>query len=906
MIYVNRTSHRGSVRVNPNRLPGPDYPESARTRTAGGRSKLLTIAGPTEILALVKHENPLPISTRSRPAMWALALSLWAGGVGLAVAAPTRTPQEAAVPGLVASAQADAGLARAELDRFKALFKTRRFAQAYEAAATAFSAGGGSEALECVGVSALNLGRIELAHQAYGAILLDAGADAGLRTRAGNQIAALNLQTGQIHLPASPAETNVFLDGAFVTTLPAERTLRALPGRHVVRFEREGEPDREVVVRTAAGRSVRVEAVPAAAEVAAAPAAPVDAVPVAAPAPAVPVAAPAPAASALDRFARAFKAGRMIDAFNAAEEAVLSGSGADALEAKGAAALRLGRIDTAHRAYAAVLAEPGAKPDVRTRAENQLRALDWQTGELVVEGGPAGAQVELDGFPVGRLPLGRTLRALPGEHRIRITGPDVSPFATKVRVTAQRKVSVAVPAGAVAAAPPPVASVATPAPAPVQAQPTAAAAAAANGRPAFSPSQRVVAGPPAQPWRPASRRTPGPDARPAFSERAIASAVQQVVGDWSRPTSGNPWYVKNEALCRWRCPEGAICPENLLNLIAVACRREDARLGLDGPDRDYFWDHGKRFGGAMMRIPEDLIQASLAHPVVNDFKVALDRLGYRYVEFKSTSVPNLPAGFWRILILIETPDYDQWMQIAEYDGPPRTLARNIDFSVVQKRDEQGNVLAQPRFFFSGYSRLPGNDGRWEHEGVGSKFPLNRCVMCHPSGLRGITPVPGSVAEGELASLKYVQDKMEKAPLSSFDGFYDTARRGPIMGLVDPPGRASVLERCASQLSAESRKRVGAAMNCASCHDGKDRGVINAMTEGHTIWHKIVKAPAEARMPPEEPLSAEERLAVAHCLKAEYGEQLRSWLFQVAPAPAGSGKSASNGTHEPAGSRTAAR
>lgn len=857
----------------------------------------------------MKHVTPLRNPKRSPPATWALALLLWAGGIGLAVAAPTRTPQEAAVPGLVASAQADSGLARAELNRFTALYKARRFAEAFEAAATAFSAGGGSEALECVGVAALNLGRIELAHQAYGAILLDAAADAGLRTRAGNQVAALNLQTGLIHLPESPAETNVFLDGAFVTTLPASRPLRALPGRHVVRFEREGEPDREVAVRTAAGRSVRVEAIPGrAGETPVAALSPPPA-PVAAPAtpPVAPAAAPA-TANALVRFARAFKAGRMSDAYSAAEEAVLAGGGADALEAKGAAALRLGRIETAHQAYGAVVADAAAPADVRGRAENQLRALEWQTGEIALSGGPAGAPVELDGFQVGRLPTGRTLRALPGEHRIRVLLPEGAPFATRLRIAAQRTVRVVVPEPPAAApppaAPPPVASASTPSPAPAPAAP--AAPPPGTGRPTFSPSQRVVAGPPAQPWRPAARRTPGPDARPAFSERAIASAVQQVVGDWSRPTSGNPWYVKNDALCRWRCPEGAICPENLLNLIAVACRREDARLGLDGPDRDYFWDHGKRFGGAMMRIPEDLIQASLAYPVVSDFKVALDRLGYRYVEFKSTSVPNLPAGFWRILILIETPDYDQWMQIAEYDGPPRTLARNIDFSVVQKRDEQGNVLAQPRFFFSGYSRLPGNDGRWEHEGVGSKFPLNRCVMCHPSGLRGITPVPGSVAEGELASLKYVQDKMEKAPLSSFDGFYDTARRGPIMGLVDPPGRASVLERCASQLSAESRKRVGGAMNCASCHDGKDRGVINALTEGHTIWHKIVNAPAEARMPPEEPLSAEERLAVAHCLKAEYGEQLRGWLLQVHPTPAGSGKSASNDAAEPAGPRTAAR
>jgi hypothetical protein len=856
-----------------------------------------------------------------------LALSIWVIG-GVADAAKPPTPIESAVPGLVASAQNDPALARAELSRFVTLYKARRFAEAYEAAATAWGAGGGSEALEAVGVAALNLGRIELAHQAYGAILLDASADAGLRTRAGNQVAALNLQTGLIHLPETPAETNVFLDGAFVTTLPSARPLRALPGRHVVRFEREGEPDREVTVRTAAGRSVQVAPRPTATPpeppppprveppaapppveppaIAAAPARAAVPLPMDANIPAIPAPGPARpdvAAAALERFARAFKAGRMPEAYAAAEEAWHAGAGPDALEALGAAALRLGRIETAHQVYGAVVRDDAAaKPDVRGRAENQLRALEWQTGRIVLTGGSPGSVVELDGTPVDRLPSDRALRALPGEHRIRVVGPDATPFATKVRITAQRTTQIAVPEPKrpaapptpVADAPPPTASPVADAPPPTAspvAEPLRPGPASASARPRYSPSQRVVAGPPAQPWRPSPRREPGPGARVAFSEQAIASAVRQVVADWARPTSGNPWFVKNVALCRWRCPEGAICPENLLNMLAAACRREDGRLGLDAPDRDYFWDHGKRFGGAMMRIPEDLIQASLTYPVVSDFKVALDRLGYRYVEFKSTSVPNLPAGFWRILILIETPDYDQWMQIAEYDGPPRTLARNIDFSAVQKRDEQGNVLAQPKFFFSGYSRLPGAEPRWEHEGVGSKFPLNRCVMCHPSGLRGITPAPGSVAEGELASLKYVQEKLEKTPLTSFDGFYDTARRGPIMGLVDPPGRAAVVERCAQQLSVESRTRVAEAMNCASCHDGKDRGVLNALTEGHTIWHKIVQAPTEARMPPEEPLSPEERLAVAHCLKAEYGDQLRAWLLQVHPA---GGKSASTG------------
>jgi hypothetical protein len=68
-----------------------------------------------------------------------------------------------------------------------------------------------------------------------------------------------------------------------------------------------------------------------------------------------------------------------------------------------------------------------------------------------------------------------------------------------------------------------------------------------------------------------------------------------------------------------------------------------------------------------------------------------------------------------------------------------------------------------------------------------------------------------------------------------------------------------------------------AMNCASCHDGQNRGLLHAGTDWGTIAHKIKDADTEGLMPPGEQLSKVERIVVATCLRMEYAEQLTAWL-----------------------------
>lgn len=398
---------------------------------------------------------------------------------------------------------------------------------------------------------------------------------------------------------------------------------------------------------------------------------------------------------------------------------------------------------------------------------------------------------------------------------------------------------------------------------------------------ALVPLVAALAYPAQGPLPPLPRETENVCARsPEALDAAIAAEAPRLASMWRLAAPSIPMFVLSPA-CSWRCDGGMnACAEHLMGFLRFTCYDPKFQLGMAAPDQSYHDDTHARFGGRMMRVPEALKEAALQHPKVSEFKQELARLGLRFVEFTSTSVNNPPAGFARVLVLIESDDFDQWYQFAIADGLPKYLSRNVDFSVIQKRDESGARLARHQFFMNGYSRHEIPAKRWEQEGLGNLFGLNRCIMCHPSGLRGIYPRPGSVTPEEADSLKYVQKRLDAEPAAAFGGYYDGARIGPPMGPVDPPGRAALVARCAHGLPAESLPRVAHAMNCASCHDGEYRGLLHAGTDYSTIAHKIVGATPDGIMPPGEALSDKERTAVANCLRQEYMEQFTAWLTET--------------------------
>lgn len=379
---------------------------------------------------------------------------------------------------------------------------------------------------------------------------------------------------------------------------------------------------------------------------------------------------------------------------------------------------------------------------------------------------------------------------------------------------------------------------------------------------------------------PLERQTDNVCARPPERlQSARASEAAAVTMMWQAWPGTIPMVISSPA-CRWRCDGASGCVDNLMGYLRHTCRDSAFELGMSATDREYHDATHARFAGRMMKAPDALIKASLDFPGVSDFKKELARLGYKHFEFASTSVPNPPNGFGRVLVLIEGDDFDQWYQIAATLGPPRLLGRNVDLAVVQKKDEGGKPLTPHRFYMNGYSRLALPTPQWEQEGLGSPRGLNRCIMCHPSGLRGIFPVPGSVPAEEEPTLREIQKKLDGSIAADFGGYYDPRRLGPVMGPIDPPSRPALLARCAPGVPAASVQKIGQAMNCAKCHDGKYRGYLHAGADYATISHKITSATPDGIMPIGPELSRLERLVLASCLKQEYGEQFKSWLTEA--------------------------
>ena len=126
-------------------------------------------------------------------------------------------------------------------------------ASAEGAARDAWLAGGGTEALEALAVTALHGGRLPRAHQLYVAILAEASAPADVQRRAANQLGAMERQTGDLTIRGGADGAVVTIDGDAITRVPLVVAPRAMPGRRVVTVGAY-----ETTVRFAAGRTTQV------------------------------------------------------------------------------------------------------------------------------------------------------------------------------------------------------------------------------------------------------------------------------------------------------------------------------------------------------------------------------------------------------------------------------------------------------------------------------------------------------------------------------------------------------------------------------------------------------------------------------------------------------------------------
>lgn len=337
----------------------------------------------------------------------------------------------------------------------------------------------------------------------------------------------------------------------------------------------------------------------------------------------------------------------------------------------------------------------------------------------------------------------------------------------------------------------------------------------------------------------------------------------------------------------------------------------NSQMGLSITDDDYRKEADKIFGGDLMRVPTQLVDASKGGKVTK-LTDAVDAIaGATWMKFSSTSVDNDGQGADRVIIRV--PDakrpsrFEQWIQIA-INQSTGELGRNVDFIGVQRLSDTPSPtnLTPPVVVFRGFSRTGTG---FELEGRGSGSMLSKCYACHASGLRPVIPAkPGSKAAGGTQAIVPVGTMLVGADLNSQlqhleeitsvlavfgPKGYRPEDNGPPMGPESWSSREALVTKglattpsgvaCAAGLKPARQQAIANKMNCATCHNGTERGVLNAATSLATIRHKVVEN-REAPMPPgvTDPdldigLTAKEREVLFECLNAEYREILQRWL-----------------------------
>jgi hypothetical protein len=103
----------------------------------------------------------------------------------------------------------------------------------------------------------------------------------------------------------------------------------------------------------------------------------------------------------------------------------------------GQANRELGRQVEAVAAFEKFLAEAGdASPSLTSEAKRSVQELSPKIGKLLIDCPLSGAEVTVDGKPVGRTPITDLIRVMPGKHQVTATHPSAMPAIENVVVNA--------------------------------------------------------------------------------------------------------------------------------------------------------------------------------------------------------------------------------------------------------------------------------------------------------------------------------------------------------------------------------------------------------------------------------------------------------------------------------------
>jgi len=180
---------------------------------------------------------------------------------------------------------------------------------------------------------------------------------------------------------------------------------------------------------------------------------------------------------------------------------------------------------------------------------------------------------------------------------------------------------------------------------------------------------------------------------------------------------------------------------------------------------------------------------------------------WKVMKYMSRTVnnphPTRPdwRSFNRLLFLHSTPRFDKWIQFTlprptpdQPFGKADEWQQLVDFISVEKVDKNGNILAKPVLRFAQFNR--DETGKIVGQRLNPKTGhggADKCYMCHPGGMRYMSPLPSSVGpwqsvkqtvNGQTVTKNMVDhfnDTMASYKTVSFDGAINPEYYGPPRG-----------------------------------------------------------------------------------------------------------------------------
>lgn len=216
------------------------------------------------------------------------------------------------------------------------------------------------------------------------------------------------------------------------------------------------------------------------------------------------------------------------------------------------------------------------------------------------------------------------------------------------------------------------------------------------------------------------------------------------------------------------------------------------------------------------QLPDVLktLPADLQNGLPSDWREVARRNGWQAVSYRSRTVgnPGPARSYMRVLFKIPGNPYETWFQftVGELDNPtqPEQL---VDAIAV-------NTQTKEISFNQFWRNSSGQNPRPRLEGPhGSSPNMDRCITCHPNGMREISPAPGSYTAQDAP----VIDQMNAA----MQGYKRLSWRGLDVDAYGPP--------------------LGQTEGCVRCHNGYSgdpaisRGALTVMTSDANFQHKLL-------------------------------------------------------------------